>query len=374
MDSWLTRSRGQPKTGFPSGSILPIFSPCPPSKGNSDSSIDASGASSGAKGFLDRLTAPIPKVDAISFLTGQVYTPSSALYQGISYLGSGLLLKFLADGGGGQYVSGNTKSWQQIRETLAPKSNPEPFSLELTVSPPPAKPFDTYEIGPAPADADKPRFFIGSAAPGDSVILSLKARFKGLDSTFIRTVSFPVMEDSSLFGNALEVVLAGESIQRLFQGALLDTVKLVALALKNRIVTDYTALLALEPNDTLHFMRDPHDESVIGAPTTALAGGKPGQDSLGITAVFSASEKRWHYAVSVPAGGEVELCIYDLMGRKTFELSQEVGSKGIYAFLGRQINGSANPADRFSVAFLKFSPASPESGEKPLVKIARFMR
>jgi hypothetical protein len=341
---------------------------------NSDSSINAAGAASGTAEFMDKLAAPRPQLDAVNLLSGRIYTPTTVSHQGETYLGSGLLLKLLADGANGQYFPGNTKPWPQIIESLSPKSNPEPISLEWTVSPPSLPAPEGYEMGPVPGDPDKPRFFIGTAGPGDSVRLSFKARFRGFDSIFSAGAAFPISKDTPLFGNALDVVLAGEAITRIVRGSVIDTARLVGLALNNGIVTDYTALLALEPNDTLHFMKAPNDESQIGTKeTTRLAGGNS-LDTLGISATFSPSENRWRYSVSVPARGKVELSIYDLMGRKIFGISRSVMSKGTYSFTGNQMIGTVNPREKLNIAFLRFSPSSPLGVKKELVRISRLMR
>ena len=338
---------------------------------NSDSAIDAAGADAGAKAFLAKAGGPAPRVDAVNLLSGQAYIPSHVAYQGQDYLGSGLLLKFLSDLGGGTYESAAAKTWPQIVEAFHPHVLPEPLSLSVSVEPAASQEEVPLELGQVLADPDKPRFFVGAAAPGDSIRLSLEARFRGIDSVFRRAVKFPAAKDAAYFASPLGALLASEKIAFLLKQPKLDTAAIVTLALQSGLVTDFTALLALEPDATHGFLKDPNDESIISVATKAMAAA--GQDSLGITAAFSPSENRWHFTVSVPAGGRLELAVYDLAGRRIFQLSQAMGTKGAHMFAGNPL-GAASAQNRFCIAFVKFVPESPLNGKRELVKIARLAR
>lgn len=338
---------------------------------NADSAYDSAGAADAVNGFLSAAGSPAPQTNAIDLLTGQNYVPPSSAYQGQAYPGSGLVLKFLADAAHGQYLAGNAMTWPQIQDALTPASHPRPLSLEVAISPPSPTTPDAIEIAPAPGNPDKPRFFVGAAADADSIRVSLKARFEGLDSLYQRSVSFPTRNDTSLFGSGLPSLLAGQTIAGLWSHTPLDTARIVALALGSGLVTDFTALLALEPKDTVRFLRDPKDESGIDKnPTTALAAAAP-KDTLSISGSFSVSENAWRLTTYVPARGRLQVAAYDLAGRKLFAWDRAMASKGRFDWTGP---AAAASQAKCIVVFARFQADEAMGGKKEWVKIAKLAR
>src|SRR6185369_17511523 len=109
-----------------------------------------------------------------------------------------------------------------------------------------------------------------------------------------------------------------------------DTQQILRIAIQNRLVCDYTAMLALEPNDTLHFMHNPFDESryALGVHDDPA----DGVDSLTVEAFPNPFNSSTTLRVTTRLVSDVGIGIYDMLGRRVADYGERSSAGGIVTF------------------------------------------
>ena len=152
-----------------------------------------------------------------------------------------------------------------------------------------------------------------------------------------------------------DVVLGDSCIKSIWIGKQIDQLKtqertnsviseMIDLSLKNRVLTDYTALLALEPSDTVHASKDLYDESVL------VSVEEIEQDSIKTDFKLNAFPNPFNTTTNleflVPAdikSSVIKLTIYNITGQivKTFDIPV-TPAKRKYSVLWDGINEQGN--------------------------------
>ena len=120
------------------------------------------------------------------------------------------------------------------------------------------------EINPVINDTDKPLFYIGKFRGNDSIAFNIAASFKGVTETTGKQFGVDIVTDTSQSAKIIPTMLAFEHLQDMLATDF-DTTAVVELAMQYNLLCDYTALIALEPDEEHRPMDDPDDESDFSA-------------------------------------------------------------------------------------------------------------
>jgi hypothetical protein len=207
--------------------------------------------------------AEVPYVKTISLLDGIDYIPPAYDINGQEYLGSGYWLKSIADRTGGSFFSLHNDTWNSIGIQIAPVNSyaHEKFSLSVQSG--------TTTVQDSIYNCQAPdllygnaHFYSGKTPFADTLIFNGTTKYQRNDSTYARNVR--VGTASALVADsALISIFRIEILRKLLQATVLDSASIIRFAVQNRLLTDMTAFIALEPDDTTHFMKDPKDESKV---------------------------------------------------------------------------------------------------------------
>jgi len=256
-------------------------------------------------GLLDSISGSM-RINAISLLSSD--NPSITL-NGTQYFGCEYLLDTLARQSGGAFISLNKLSWNQLPGILGKDIMPAHTQFTFSATASGAPDSNAFISSTNPGDL---RFFTGRTLSTGPLTFSLQSKYKNFDSLFSRKISISVDSssntDSSLFFWYGQYVL-----KQMLSASKLDTQKIIAFATQNRLLCDFTAFIALEPNKDNPFLTDPKDESVI-RPTVI-------KNALSLTSKRDVSMSIIPglfptFLMHSPFAARVELCIFDLSGKK----------------------------------------------------------
>ena len=305
---------------------------------NSDSLFQKYDAISFVGDYLKGFKAGRPVFNTVNLLNAKNLIPPSITEDNTDYYGSGYLTKVLSDSTSGLHFETNTDDWNYIAAVLSPTSLPncESFELKCTDDTLISKISNLREINPVIKDPNKPRFFIGSSTAQEGINFEVTAKYAGEPDIKTRQVNITVNRDSVEAKNdVIPAMLGNEELKDLFRTSSYDTTAIVNIAMKYRLLCDYTAFLALEPNDTLHFMRNPNDEG--GYTTSVKDTNKTDKDTVILNIYPNPFNIQTSISVSVKAPSVVKISVYNIMGQlvKVIEESDEISGRKIYSWNGR---------------------------------------
>jgi hypothetical protein len=108
-----------------------------------------------------------------------------------------------------------------------------------------------------------------------------------------------------------------------------DTSGIVSLAIKHNLLCDYTGLIALEPNDTIHYMVNPYDEShftdVTENDSTLI------KDYRLVQNYPNPFNPSTIIKYELPIAGNVSLKVYDILGNEVRVLVNQFKGAGKYS-------------------------------------------
>jgi hypothetical protein len=104
-----------------------------------------------------------------------------------------------------------------------------------------------------------------------------------------------------------------------------DTMLIVSMAFDDRVLCDYTAFLVLEPNDTIHYLINPWDESLL----TKVEDEEAVVDSLMLDIYPNPFNSMSLIKLSLPEMSRVSVNIFDITGQLVKQIADEDGVKGI---------------------------------------------
>ena len=219
---------------------------------NSDTLIAPELAPQLVSNYLQRFSKPLPRFQSINLLDGEEFTPLYVQIEDSYYYGNGYYLKLLSDSTKGVHFELFNQDWDQIQSALDAQAPPprENFSIDFEIDNGIGTLLNEMEVAPDPFNIMKPSFFIGNVQGLYSINANIRTNFVGIDSLFEVDLSFQIETDSLKKSDILPKMFANELILKLFSDFPLDTAKIVDLAVKNHLLTDFTAMLCLEPEDT----------------------------------------------------------------------------------------------------------------------------
>ena len=161
-----------------------------------------------------------------------------------------------------------------------------------------------------PGDADKPRFFIGESSIANSITFDIRASFSGVPGEKHATKTVTLDHDSTKMGRVIPAMLGNEHLRDLFTSPIRDTSAIVNLAMKYRLLCDYTAFLVLD-GDTIHSTKDPPDNQTdIPAVEQASAAG-----SFALSAFPNPFRGKTNIVVSAIRPSIVRVAVYNILGQ-----------------------------------------------------------
>lgn len=212
----------------------------------------------------------VAPIKTINLLDGQAYFPPIFHSNNNDYYGSSYCLSYISEKTKGMYTSKHIDNWEYISKLYSQKIPLQHESFVMNVSSD-GKPvsYEVFKILPNLA-VDRAYFFAGKTPLADSITLSFAVKYKNFDSVFTKSSTFSSATLKNTRDSALYTMYENEILKKMFLQTPLDTKAIVKFALSHRILNDFTAFLALEPNDTIHFMTDPPDESKINSTGSIL--------------------------------------------------------------------------------------------------------
>ncbi|MBC8183196.1 T9SS type A sorting domain-containing protein [candidate division KSB1 bacterium] len=298
---------------------------------NSDSLILKDDAINWTTNYLSNYPTLKPVFNSINLLDGSTIVPPYFSDNGIDYYGSGYLLKTLSNETHGLHFETHLNDWDFITSLLAPDSAPnrENFNIDVSGDAGGNSLVEQREVDPIPNDPNKPIFYIGSTTNKRDLFFDISAEFVGIDSNYTKQLGFSISHDSTLKGNILPSMLGFENLKEMFIETSYDTSAIVELAMQYNLLCDYTALIALEPNDTLHFMKNPLDEDNF---TLVEMNDKTQADSLNFEIYPNPFNSQTKITVFIPFPSKVKIDIYNIRGQLVQEIYNYYLFKGIKTF------------------------------------------
>lgn len=214
-----------------------------------------------------------PVFKSVNLLDGVGVTPQSITINGKEYYGSGYLLQRLADITHGSHFETHLTDWPTITQLLSPSLHPYIDSIKL------ASAFlsdqdsikDFIEVNPNRSDPERPLFFLGSTNSTSQITINADIWFSGIPEVKHTSFTYPFSIDTMNTLRVISSMLGFEKLNGMLLNNSTDTSGIVSQALKYNLLCDYTALIALEPNDTIHFMINPFDESLLSVKVESMA-------------------------------------------------------------------------------------------------------
>ncbi len=310
---------------------------------NADSLFHKVDAFSWASSYIDGFGTKLPKISTVNLLDGSGFTPPYITDELVQYYGSGFLLKTLAAASAGRHFETHIDDWPYIVTSLNAYSYPVADSLKVTVAVDngAGQLKEMREVNPLPLDANKSRFFIGSTSMSNKIEFNVRARFSGAANGLTSSTVYYVVRDTSKMDTVLAAMLAKEKLNDLFNQQTKDTSRIVQLAMRYRLLCDFTALLALEPNDTIRFMKNPFDESVMDVEQLiddSMA------DSMTVRSYPNPFNNQTSIVVTVRRQSFVDVGIYNMLGQLVKELASNELVAGAKTYTWNGTDGSGRGA------------------------------
>lgn len=295
---------------------------------NCDSLVTSIGTDIWAGNYKNSLLLTTPRFKTVNLLDGSGITPSSITINGKEYYGSGYLLQRIADTTSGAHIETHLQDWNSVYNLMKPATYPLIDSMKVT--PVFSGGTDTLknftEVSAMRADPERPILYIGSTNSTGSVTFNVDVKFKGIADVKHAVYTFPFAVDTT---NGLKVIasmLGNIKLNNMFLYSSKDTAGIIKQALKYNLLCDYTSLIALEPNDTIHFMVNPYDES--GFVPTEVTDLPDKTDSLGLSIYPNPFNPSTRVSVSLLNPSSLKITVYDILGREVAHLLNEENISG----------------------------------------------
>ena len=308
---------------------------------NSDSLIFTNDAVVSVDEYLSDFDSP-PIFHTINLFDGEELTLPSVSNNLKTYYGSGYLLQVLSDSTDGLHFERYNSEWDFIASSLSHSSLPllENFNITPIADDGVADIYDIIEVNPIKNDPNKPIFFIGSTSGQNKLNFNIEATYKGIENTISSDVEFLFSHDSTKYEKIIPSLLANEKLKEMFTAEpILDTAAIVSLSIKYNLLTDYTALLALEPDSLIHFMEDPFDEGDLT--DYDLLDEQTNHDSTFIDVYPNPFNNQASITFNMAKRSLVDISIYNILGQKILDLVESEYIEGYrqYIWNGKNSNG-----------------------------------
>ena len=325
---------------------------------NTDSLFEKTDAQAWTAAYAARYPGARPPIHTINLLDGNLYRPASLFDGMVEYLGCGYLLKTLADAFHGSHHKLDTDPWISIITSRNRYACPpmDSLSVAVTVDAGAGQLRQVMEVNPVPGDANKPRFFIGAATTANTLTFDLDALLQGSAEMQHVRVTMDVPFDSTRMDRIIPAMLANENLNMLFRTAPDDTAAIVDLALKYRLLCDYTAFLVLDA-DTNLYKDDPGTQDAPPLPGSSIL------DSLTMSTYPNPFYGSTTIAISAPKPCLVRVAVFDMQGRmlRTITWDEHVSGTKAYTWDGTDEAGRRLGAGEYFICLTARELAGPRT-------------
>ncbi|MFH1527992.1 MAG: T9SS type A sorting domain-containing protein [Bacteroidota bacterium] len=294
---------------------------------DSDSLISKSDSEFLIQDYVANYSGKHPKFLTVNLLDNNIFTPSYITDNQIEYYGSGYFLKELAEQSNGIHVEKHLFDWKYISSLFSAYSVPilVNLNIDISVDGGSGQVFEIREINEFP-DPNKPRFFLGKSDAERAMNFNISGRFEESDTDSSSQFDFIVPNDTTSTNKMVVSMLGYNNILDLFNESPIDTSEIVRLSLYYNLLTDYTALLALEPNDSLYFIRDPFD----GGKLTHLNDQNSDDiDSTFILVYPNPFNSMATFQFHLKSPSIISAAIFNSLGQKVFEITDREYAPGV---------------------------------------------
>jgi hypothetical protein len=329
---------------------------------NSDSLFQKNDAINWSQSYFNAFDILRPTFTTINLLDGTGVLPVYLTDNQIQYYGSGYLLKTISHDGNGRHFETHLDNWTYINSVLNAYSYPviDSLSLSISVDNASGQLKELREVNPIPTDPNKARFFIGSTSIANKIQFNLHAAFINGAGNKDSSISVFVNHDTTTMEKVIPSMLGNEKLGDLFDELSRDTTEIVQLAMRYHLLCDFTALIALEPNDTIRFMKNPFDES--GLVNVRQLNDDSKIDSLTLSSYPNPFNNRTNIVVNIKNPSFLNVYIYNILGQlvKVVAAADYVEGKKIYSWDGNSAN---NYSVSSGVYFIRLIAKEKNSGQ-----------
>ncbi|MCK9281590.1 MAG: T9SS type A sorting domain-containing protein [Melioribacteraceae bacterium] len=319
---------------------------------DSDSLIAKVDANNIAKEYINGYAGNFPKFSSVNLLESDIITPGYIIDGLTEYYGSGYLLKKLAEESNGLHLEKHLNDWSYITSAFSPYAIPfmKELKINAAVDNGSGQIFEMREVNKI-SDPNKPRFFLGLSDAINSIKFNISGRFEGDVSESLGTFTFLVPRDSTTNNEIVKSMLGNEKIKDLFYENPIDTAKVLELSMKHNLLTDYTALLALEPDDRFHFLRNPLDESDLSVINEENI---EDIDSISVAIYPNPFNNMATIKLNLKSISNVTAIIYNILGERVKDLADVSSVSGVKTFTwyGKNNYGTSVSSGLYIVRFV----------------------
>ena len=306
---------------------------------NGDSLVTANGADTWANDYIASFGGLRPSFSSVNLLTGSEFIPPTTLFNGNTYYGSGLLLYLVSQKGGGAHFESYNNNIYTICSGMSPYSIPTIGPIQITVKADNSTSLinDFYEVHLSPTIQSNPQLFVGSTKGVTNVEFDITSKLLINNSPLFWSRTFSLSHDTTKGEAIISPMIGNEKIKYLFNIIPVDTAKIVSLAIKHNLLCDYSAMLALEPNDTIHYMKNPFDESGL-----LLVNDDIRKDSIDCRVFPNPFNLSTRIIVNLLNQSKIRIEIYDILGRRISTITDGEEGQGFktYSWDGRNAFGA----------------------------------
>lgn len=338
---------------------------------NSDSLIPAEQIPELIANYLRKFGLLRPRISSVNLLDGKEFVPPYVNVKDEYYYGNGYFMKLMADSSGGLHFESHNQDWDQIQVALGPQAIPPRTSLTFTyrIDSGAGNVLEQLEVAPDPHNTCKPSFFIGKIQGVSSFHADVKATFWGMDTLFEKSLDLALETDTTKKSLIIPTMLANEHILQLYTSFPIDTARIVALATQHNLLTDFTAMLCLEPADTFRqHICDPPAPTDRNDPPLSVVHETGDEENVSTPSAlsFNISPNPFNNCTSLvftlPYRANVHVAIYNFLGELVYEVNWKSYDAGTHKFIwdGRDTHHSIVASGIYLVRFTLI----PEAGNQ----------
>ncbi|MGE5435969.1 MAG: hypothetical protein ACM3O3_01975, partial [Syntrophothermus sp.] len=204
-----------------------------------------------------------PMFSSVNLVNGSIYGTPYVQIGSRKYLNSGYLMKRLADETDGMHIENYFYTWDNVIAMLDPEQ--PKFIDSIKVTPVFQGASDSLkemiEVNIDRGDMDRPLFFFGSTNSNEQIRFNVDVKFDGVKDIKHGSFDYYFSTDTVNTAKIVATMMGYEKLKERLLNHSNDTSTIVNLGIKFNLLCDYTAFMAFEPNDTIHFLTNYIDES-----------------------------------------------------------------------------------------------------------------
>lgn len=262
----------------------------------------------------------ISKVTTVNLLPYDHYTPITESQGSDTWYGSGRALQHISSNTAGAFIPRSETMLDMLEAAFKP-SYPAISTFDIGVGSlngTIASDVEYLQNAEQELNLDRPLFAVGKVdSTANSLVLTSNITYKNLES-LSKSDTIEVNRSEIPVGSFLRSVYAQKKLEKMMSASFFDTSAILEYSLENRLLNDFTAFLALEPDSTNFFLKNPLDESEFVVALNDSKQLKPLSANLMIT------NQELLFNIASSSGGLVEISIFNLKGQMLLNNEQYV--------------------------------------------------